>query len=140
MTARMNPVKMAMDVFLEIKREVKQNEKLGSRLRTRAREVPELIKDVGLIPALSFCYAKAKGEGEEAKAYELYLKAILSYLKNLGVLGIDVNEALDKPAETLENLYSASPIIKPLLTPFLIEFKRLCEATWKPERQVKNYE
>ncbi len=132
MAVKINPVKIAMDIFLEIKQEINQNERLGSKLRTRAREIPELVEDIGLIPALSFCYAKANGKGEETKAYKLYLKAVLSYLKNLRIIE-NVNEALDKPAETLRRLYIASPIIKPLLILFFIEFKRLCEATWKPE-------
>ncbi|RLE67383.1 MAG: type III-B CRISPR module-associated protein Cmr5 [Thermoprotei archaeon] len=138
-----DPIKLAVDIFLKIKEEIKkpqknkekstmeETEELGSKLRARAREIPELIESIGLVPALSFCYAKAKGEGEDAKAYMLYLKAILIYLiDELKLLDTSIDDALENPAETLEKLYSLSHVVVPLLRPFLIEFKRLCEATW----------
>ena len=127
------PVKHAIDIFLQIKGEVGGDEELGSDVRARAREVPELMESCGLIPALSFCYAKAKEEGR-GRSYKLYLKAVLTYLKEIGLMESDVDDALNNPAETLNELYSKAFIALPLLRPFLVEFKRLCEATWESKR------
>ncbi len=123
-------MKQAIEIFLEIKQEVGSNNDLGSKLRTRAREIPEFMESMGLIPALSLCYAK-KRDGVEARSYELFLKAVLRYLKELGFLSKDVDKALNEPAETLNELYPKATTAIPFLRPFLIEFKRLCEAEWK---------
>ncbi len=131
MSARIDPVKQAIEIFLKIKQEVRDNSSLGSRLRARAREMPELMESIGLISTLSFCYAKKNGEGEEARSYELFLKALLLHLRELGFLNKDVEEALNKPAETLNELYPKAGTVMPFLRPFLIEFKRLCEAEWR---------
>ena len=160
-----NPVKLAVDIFLDIRKELevkareiaegkikkgevsKENAEeeigkiiesdLGPKLRARAREMPELIEDVGLIPALSFCYAKAKGEDYESIAYGEYLTAILKYIiDKLGLLNISVEEAKNDPAKTLEELFPLSSVALSLLRPFLVEFKRLCEATWRKEVTV----
>jgi CRISPR type III-B/RAMP module-associated protein Cmr5 len=126
------PIELAVEIFLKIKSEVK-DESIGSKLRHRAREIPELIVSMGLIPTLSYCFAKANS-GEEVEPYRLYLRAILDYLCSLKFLKEDSEEALNKSVETIKNLSSISSVVTLFLNPFLIEFKRLCEATWKPER------
>ncbi len=124
---KLDPLGEAIRIFMEIKQEVGPNEELGSELRTRARQIPELIEELGLIPALSFCFAKAK----ENKSYELYVKAMLRYLKDLQVITKDPNDAFSNPDGILNEIHPKSTIIVQLLRPFLIEFKRLCEATWR---------
>lgn len=57
------PVEEAIEVFLDVKRKVvRKDEDLGSKLRTRSHEMPEIMLELGLVPALSFCLAKAKVE------------------------------------------------------------------------------
>lgn len=159
-----DPIRLAIELFLETKKEALEEARsmvaketkgektirkeeieerarkrvereLGPKLRTRAREMPELVESIGLVPALSFYYAKAKDKREESIAYRLYLRAILRYLtEGLGVLDLSIDDALNSPAETLEKLYPLSSVAASLLRPFLVEFKRLCEASWKAER------
>ena len=143
---RLNPVELAIEIFTKIREEVGEDRVLGSKLRHRAREGPELIRSMGLIPTLSFYYAKARnallGEGRsEERAYALYLKAIMSYLEKIGLVK-DVSHIFSsqsRPSDkevlsVLDELSGKSLIAARLLNPFLIEFKRLCEAVWERER------
>jgi len=129
-------IELAVDVFLKIKSEV-ESKSIGPKLRQRAREIPELIESMGLIPALSYCFAKANSSGDEAEPYKLYLRVILDYLHSLKFLEEDPEKAFNNSVETIKKLYPISSVVTPLLRPFLIEFKRLCEATWKPLEKVK---
>jgi CRISPR type III-B/RAMP module-associated protein Cmr5 len=148
---RLNPVELAIEIFTKIREEVGEDRVLGSKLRHRAREGPELIRSMGLIPTLSFYYAKARdallGEGRsEERAYALYLKAIMSYLEKIGLVK-DVShifssqsrpsdkEVHEKLISVLNELSGKSLIAARLLNPFLVEFKRLCEAVWERERR-----
>lgn len=129
---KVDPTKAAIEIFIEISSKVK-NKDIGSELRTRARDIPQMIENIGIIPTLSFCYAKSRDEDATSKAYELYLKAILKYLNRIGIID-DVNQALQEPIETLNRIYNKVRTIGPLLRPFLIEFKRLAEAKYKPKK------
>lgn len=148
---RLNPVNLAISMFTQIRNEIGEDETLGSKLRHRAREGPELIKSLGLIPTLSFYYAKARdamvGKGDkESKAYALYLEAVLLYLEEVKIVKGIRDIFSQKPAEgsekeihekmvnTLKDISGKSYIAAKLLKPFLIEFKRLCEAVWERER------
>jgi CRISPR type III-B/RAMP module-associated protein Cmr5 len=158
---RLNPVGLAIEIFTKIREEVGENRELGSKLRHRAREGPELIRSMGLIPTLSFYYAKARkalvegGDREEReeertkaeeKAYALYLMAIMLYLEKIGLVK-DVSSIFSsqsRPSDkevhrrlinVLDELSGKSLIAARLLNPFLIEFKRLCEAVWERERR-----
>jgi len=127
------PIELVVDIFLKIKSEV-EDKSIGPKLRQRAREIPELIESMGLIPALSYCFAKANSGGKEAEPYKLYIRAILEYLNSLKFLEEDLESVFNNSVETIKKLYPISSVVTPLLRPFLIEFKRLCEATWKPEK------
>ena len=148
---RLNPVGLAIEIFTKIREEVGEDRVLGSKLRHRAREGPELIRSMGLIPTLSFYYAKARealvgGGDKEERAYALYLMAIMSYLEKIGLVK-DVShvfssqsrpsdkEVHEKLISVLDELAGKSLIAARLLNPFLIEFKRLCEAVWERERR-----
>ena len=138
-----DPVGSALRIFLEVREEVEKAElekaeELGSKLRSRAREVAELIDEVGLVPTLSFLYSKK--HTDEWKACRLVLKAVLDYLGELKVINRKVDEWDKDPqaaAEDLLKLLNMSRALTPLLRPFFIEFKRLCEASWKPERGAR---
>ncbi|MEM1509196.1 MAG: type III-B CRISPR module-associated protein Cmr5 [Thermofilaceae archaeon] len=141
-----DPVAAAIEIFAETKRLVEEiskkfeeeknkrefEKKLGGKLRTRAREAPELIEEIGLVPALSFFYSKRDNE-----EYKLMHWAILRYLKNINVVTTvdNIDSAINSPdimINLLKELLTKSVVATPLLRPFLVEFKRLCEATWEP--------
>lgn len=170
-TQKVGPVELALEIFKEIAENDVKSEKIGSKLRTRAREGPELMRTMGLIPTLSFYYAKAQdallssNKEPEPVAYMLYLKAILLYLEKIGIiqnasqvfyLQKEIEELQNKKDASrdernkqieekrnqikqnmlsiLDDLLNKSSVAKNLLDPYLIEFKRLCEATWEREK------
>jgi len=170
-TQKVGPVELALEIFKEIAESDVKSEKIGSKLRTRAREGPELMRTMGLIPTLSFYYAKAQdallssNKEPEPVAYMLYLKAILLYLEKIGIiqnasqvfyLQKEIEELQNKKDASrdernkqieekrnqikqnmlsiLDDLLNKSSVAKNLLDPYLIEFKRLCEATWEREK------
>lgn len=164
----LGPVEHAVIIFTELRKHV--DDKVGSKIRTRAREGLELIRASGLVPTLSFYYAKARDaltgvNDEESMAYMLYLKTILLYLESIGLIkgarkvfelqeelreltqkerqGGDVKEEekekvrallVENFINILNEVLQKSYIASNMLEPFLIEFKRLCEATWERER------
>jgi CRISPR type III-B/RAMP module-associated protein Cmr5 len=170
-TQKVGPVELALEIFKEIAENDVKSENIGSKLRTRAREGPELMRTMGLIPTLSFYYAKAQDalltskKEPEPVAYMLYLKAILLYLEKIGIiqnasqvfnLQKEIEELQNKKDASrdgrnkqieekrnqikrnmlsiLDDLLKKSSVAKNLLDPYLIEFKRLCEATWEREK------
>ncbi|MEM0226460.1 MAG: type III-B CRISPR module-associated protein Cmr5 [Thermofilaceae archaeon] len=135
-----DPVRAALDIFMTIRGELERRAKsekektdFGRDLRARARDAPELIEEVGLVPALSFFYSKSDKIG-----YELMLKAILLYLQRIQIVPSNINlDAIlagerntDAMIDLLRDLLKWSTVVVPILRPFLVEFKRLCEATW----------
>jgi len=160
-SGRFDPVGSALKIFAEIGKDIKSMKDesvVGSKLRTRAREGPELIRTMGLIPVLSFYYAKAREallgkDGSEERAYMLYLKAILLYLEKIRIIegasdifALQSTEAGEETKSRVKDIHShfinilqelskKSHIATKLLIPYLIEFKRLCEAVWESERR-----
>jgi CRISPR type III-B/RAMP module-associated protein Cmr5 len=119
-----------------------------------------MILEQGLVPTLSFCLAKAGIENikkvvevmkrdkstdefkvkeveKEKLAYALYTYAILKYLTLINGKSIeDIVENSDKLFDYLKELIvvdTRTPLYR-MLQPYLLQFKRLCEATFKPER------
>jgi CRISPR type III-B/RAMP module-associated protein Cmr5 len=144
MSRDIDPIKVALEEFeATIKRLVDsygRNEKsrLGSKVRTRARDALDMIENFGLVPSISFFLANAKKDGDVAISYNIYLTAILRYIKRL-VPDLEIDEGkeakdISEPHKVLEKLYSVSWVITPLLKRYMLMLKRLCEATWKPER------
>lgn len=141
---RADPVGAALRIFSELRKEIEEEaarqgrtpedrerraRDMGSELRARAREAPEMIEDFGLVPTLSFFFSKRDSPG-----YGLMLKAVLEYLRELGLVAqsgdvssMDVGGMI----EVLQSLHGRSRAVVPLLRPFLVQFKRLCEATWE---------
>lgn len=176
MQAKIDPTREAIQVFLEIKKTVidhlegDKSEEVGSKLRTRAREIPEMIVEMGLIPTISYCIAKAnisnfqkvtnslelgtfidelKNVKSEELAYALYSYVILKYMSiiagNLnGVkFGLDdlvrkekaeVSDLIIKYIGALTENMTKIPITQLLLS-YLLQFKRLTEAVYKPEER-----
>jgi len=167
--------KEAIEVFMNIKKAIdkledKKRRNVGSKLRTRAREAPEMMAELGLVPTLSYYLAKADVENlrkviimmtkqapsteelenikDEELAYTLYTYAVLNYMSTVAgrVGGIELR--MEKLAEmdekrlidTLLNylkvlINSTEVALYELLQPYLLQFKRLCEAIYKPEER-----
>lgn len=120
---------------------------IGRSFRARIREVISLILDVGLVPALSFFYAKCgkkiydkiTSENKETlnetdstnKGYALSLYYILNRLYELKLLGS--NEAVKNPIKAFEELENKQRVAFNLLLPYLIQLKRLSEAIFEEE-------
>ncbi len=169
----MNPVREAIEVFLEIKRKLDEaklsegmRDKIKSKLRTRAREIPGMIIDTGLVPTLSFCLAKAgidklrlvlklmggymdsnklENIKPEEISYALYTYVVMKYLDRIKSIKPGIREfmkSIDEDREFSNKLYEYLKTLmqsnialtaSKLLQPYFIQFKRLCEAEFKPE-------
>jgi len=138
---------------------------LGSKLRTRSRSMPALMFDTGLLPTLTFLWAKAgdetykkvygllekeeqpqaKGElgGKEKRApsleelsYALYLYGVLKFLCHNGILSTD---SVADPKSAIESLVRSGinnvMASLRLLEPYLVELKKLCEAAYEEEKE-----
>jgi len=181
MSRVINPVEEALHVFIDIKEKIidkLKDEKLGSKLRSRAREIPEMILELGLVPTISYCLAKAgvdnvikvvrvirkdsresiselERSDQEELAYALYTYFLLNYLsivaKKINNVEIDldglagknnieekVKEIDNKLIRYLEELMKSTikTLAHELLYPYMLQFKRLCEAVYKSEREL----
>ncbi|MEM1521333.1 MAG: type III-B CRISPR module-associated protein Cmr5 [Candidatus Korarchaeum sp.] len=144
-----DPVLSAIDDFKGLLDSLKNGEKskVGESFRSRCRELPSLIEDTGLVPALSFCYAKASKEyGNVRKAledgskieddnpmekgYAIYLYFVLKMLGSLGLLD---ESHLSDPIEALREIRGKQRVASRLLRPYLIQLKRLSEAVFESE-------
>lgn len=131
----------------------RENSKVGESFRSRCREFPSFMIDIGFVPALSFCYAKAskaiyddikeklkKEKLEEKdkideneyteKGYATYLYFIL---KRLSELNLIKKEDLENPVEALKKL-SEKGVTSRLIYPYILQLKRLSEAVFKSGR------
>jgi CRISPR type III-B/RAMP module-associated protein Cmr5 len=138
----------------DLKNSLKNKEKseVGRSFRSRCRELPNLIEDVGFIPALSFCYAKAgdtyekvkstlekRGEIDDnnhmEKGYGIYLYFMLKTLKGLKLIE---EEHLDEPLKALEELGKGKQIVaSKLLRPYIVQMKKLSEAVFEAEGDIR---
>ena len=150
----------AIEAVNKIEEKLKTDE-IGPRFRTRAENGAMLISTLGIVPSLSFFYSKVGKsmyeeiakiydgkvdvsklnmemlikDGKIAKeeiAYGLYLRFVLSFLYEEGVL------QSDEPMKVFEELSNSDPIkvflASKTLEPFLIECKKLASAMYKEER------
>lgn len=129
--------------------EKKENSEVGKSFRSRCRELPSLIEDVGFVPALSFCYAKAsktiydiikstlKGKGkiddnnDMEKGYGIYLYFVLKRLNDLKLIA---EAHLDDPVKALEEIQKGKQrVASRVMRPYLVQMKKLSEAVFKAE-------
>ncbi|MEM4310903.1 MAG: type III-B CRISPR module-associated protein Cmr5 [Nitrososphaerales archaeon] len=133
--------------------EKKEESEVGKSFRSRCRELPSLIEDVGFVPAISFCYAKASKATYEKvknmlknggkiddnnhmeKGYGIYLYFVLKRLKDLKL----IKEAyLDEPIKALEELGEGKQrVAGRLLRPYIVEMKKLSEAVFEAEGEIR---
>lgn len=59
----LNPTAKAVEVFMKVKTAlnvcIKNNDEVKRSIRTRSREIPTMMIDIGLVPVLSFILAKS---------------------------------------------------------------------------------
>jgi len=154
-----NDFKLVYKLFQEIsKLSDKSEEKFGKSFRARARESPPLLYEVGVLPVISFIYAKTRDADEQTYTifinftkqvqmtpenlkklnsteggYAAYLYLILSEIKRL-VPKEDIDPS--SPLSCIEALIGSGilTILPSLLMPYLLEIKRLAEAVFPSER------
>ena len=125
---------------------------LGKSFRSRAREFPSFLYEVGLISGLSFIYAKT--DDASKKVYKIFLNHLEGRTENLkelnsreggyaaylylllletGRLVPDKELNLKEPLSCIKTLEELNRPLIPLLMPYLLEIKRLAEATLPSE-------
>lgn len=128
---------------------VKKESEVGKSFRSRCRELPSLIEEVGVVPALSFAYGKATKKtyddvktklknkdniddnNQIEKAYGIYLYFILKRLKDFNLIN---EEQLNDPVKALDELAKGKQgVASKLLRPYMAELKKLSEAVFEVE-------
>lgn len=117
---------------------------------TRARNGPQMIRDEGIIPYLTFLASKSGNQlikeihrllrADEIKCemlrinldreagYAVYFDAILFYLEKLGVIRIDGELSITKIIQKLFESIHEYRAVEPLLIRYLVELKKLSSA------------
>ncbi|RLG05647.1 MAG: type III-B CRISPR module-associated protein Cmr5 [Thaumarchaeota archaeon] len=142
--------------LIKLLEEHPKGDDIGGKIRARIREILTYTWSRGLAPTLTFYLAKGEEdtikivkeafEGEEKLVEELeklapekIAYAIIFYLtfkrlRQLNFVSIDPKD----PRSCLRELIEMDPVRRMyatnLLTFYLLEFKKLCEATFEPER------
>jgi hypothetical protein len=138
-------------IFKEFKAEKAPS--IETSLRQRSREMPSLIQEIGIIGALSYCFAKGneyypelinilesdgKTKEQEMKnvlskikkepdaGYSVYLYILLKAIDNTNLLKVDIKDPYSVIKNFSQNLDKAK-IIERAIIPFLLQIKRLCE-------------
>jgi len=131
--------------------------KFAESFNTRARSGPQLIKDIGLIPYITFLASKAgenlcvkafealrlsddicKGVDEDVlknpnkMGYAAYTIAILDYLAKLNVIKLDKYETLNVIKSLSDGLMKYRAV-EPLVMKYLNELKKLSSAYFRKE-------
>ncbi|MDW8044996.1 MAG: type III-B CRISPR module-associated protein Cmr5 [Nitrososphaerota archaeon] len=148
----LSAIKDFKDLLNSLEKKEKEESEVGKSFRSRCRELPSLIEDVGFVPAMSFCYAKAskniyekikntlenkgKIDDEESikKGYGIYLYFVLKKLRDLKL----IEEAhLTEPIKALEEIAKGKQkIASKLLRPYIVQLKKLSEAVFKAEGEI----
>ena len=140
-------IKSVLEDFEEIKNIINIDKDYGSGFRTRARTIPSLIMDIGLIPSITFLYSKIEEKNykilinflekredvsnlkkisSEKISYGLYLYLLLKHLKRKGLISDekDVPKSINALSQKVE--FSTNIIL-----PYLIEVKKLATALYE---------
>lgn len=148
----MDVVQKAIEKYIPILKIVEGNETYQGALRSRLRSLPQMLLDMGIMRTITFFAAKAElpnvkkaleiyeggdfGEVKKEKAgYALALAMILKFLKE------DMNMAVPEELNANEFLNFLRIQLQPKkreiglrLFPFVVELKKLGEATLKEAR------
>lgn len=134
-------------LFELLKRNPKSD--VGKSFRTRCREMPNLIDELGFVPAMTFCYAKSTHknyqdivkafkqnehiEPDEStkKGYAVYLFLVLNRLQRLNLL---LDKDVENPLSALERLSAGrSWLASKSIRVYLLQLKKLSEAVFESE-------
>jgi len=154
-----SPEERAVNDFTELIYKLYQEGNMtefGKSFRSRSREIPSFLYEVGSIPALSFIYAKT--EDADKGIYKLFLNytkkraiegmgklnskeggyAAYLYLLLLETSRLVPDRKIDpeSPLSCINSLIGSEvlAILPSLLMPYLLEIKRLAEALLPSER------
>ena len=133
--------------------------KFAKSFNTRARSGPQLIKDLGVIPYITFLASKSGEDlmvkaygiltsssnicegvdenirkGAEKMGYAVYAIAILDYLVKLGVININKYSTIDVVRMLNENLRKYR-VVEPIIMNYLNELRKLSTAYFKEEQE-----
>jgi CRISPR type III-B/RAMP module-associated protein Cmr5 len=138
-------------IFKEFKTEKVPS--IETSLRQRSREMPSLIQEIGIVGALSYCFAKGnkyypelinileskdKSKEQETKdvlskikkepdaGYSVYLYILLKAIDDTKLLQINVKDPYSAIKNLSQNLDKAR-IVERAIMPYLLQIKRLCE-------------
>lgn len=146
----METVRRAVECVKEVEGFNQHIPGVGKAYRTRARSIPSVIYETGLLSTVSFLYAKATKDvyekvlngnpdrpnigSKDEVAYALYLKHLLEYLCS----SLGRKEYVKQPRELLKHLAESTQelrVAQSLLKPFLVELKHVAEAALEAEEQ-----
>ncbi|MEM2856542.1 MAG: type III-B CRISPR module-associated protein Cmr5 [Candidatus Nitrosocaldaceae archaeon] len=149
---RYSTITIAIKCIEEVRKFDEKIDKFGKSYRSRARRIPSLIYEIGLVSTICYLYAKATSNvyekilnsqnqgtciinvqaSNEELAHALYLKHLLSYIS--GKIGRGGEEKYPiKFVNTLAENPNDIIVAESLLKPFLIELKHLAEAILEVE-------
>jgi CRISPR type III-B/RAMP module-associated protein Cmr5 len=144
-------IKVAVSDFKQLFEKLQKDaqSKVGASFRARMREIISLIDEVGLISALSFFYSKStksiyenvlKGDWAEEKEDENntkkgYALALYFALKRISELKLIGKIFLENPLNAFEELEGKQRLAFKLIFSYLLEMKRLAEATFEREER-----
>ncbi|MEB3760883.1 MAG: type III-B CRISPR module-associated protein Cmr5 [Desulfurococcales archaeon] len=158
MSRQLDMVELAMKHALRLNQLVSTTEKgkdLAKKLRSRARELPSLIMDNGLVVTLLFYLSKAENpkivensvkimlNNERIKdsilnpgkyAYALIAASVLTALKETGIIKIESDASVEDIVKILiEKRESQEVMITGIIEEYVVNLKRAAEFLWEEE-------
>ncbi len=158
MSRQLDMVELAMKHALRLNQLVSTTEKgkdLAKKLRSRARELPSLIMDNGLVVTLLFYLSKAENpkivensvkimlNNERIKdsilnpgkyAYALIAASVLTALKETGIIKIEPDASVKDIVKILiEKRESQEVMITGIIEEYVVNLKRAAEFLWEEE-------
>ena len=158
MSRQLDMVDLAMKHALRLNQLVSTTEKgkdLAKKLRSRARELPSLIMDNGLVVTLLFYLSKAENpkivedsvkimlNNERIKdsisnpgkyAYALIAASVLTALKEIDIIKIEPNASVKDIVEILKGkIRTQEAMITGIIEEYVVNLKRAAEFLWEEE-------
>lgn len=145
--------KISLNVYEYFKKNSsEQAEKFARSFNTRVRSGPQMIKDQGIIPYLTFLASKSgedlikntyyfitgknlpKPISEPEKAgYAVYFNLIIGYLNKLGVVEVGEELSIISVIESLKKNIHYYRVLEPIVMKYLVELRKLSSTYFKEE-------
>jgi hypothetical protein len=158
-----NAVELFDIIYEKIFKEFKTEEapSIETSLRQRSREMPSLIQEIGIIGALSYCFAKgneyypelinilesddrskelemknvlSKIKKEPDAGYSVYLYILIKAIDNTRLLKVDIKDPYSIIKNLSQNVDKAR-IVERAIMPHLLQVKRLCEGMLRKAKE-----